>query len=187
MEVLTAYVREKAPWLPKGAQPSKGDESPQEQLPAPQQQPPPKLAADIQAILTVLGRRTRTTGKGIAQQPRKGEERRLNLAKTDLRGADLVYAYLEGAFLQGAHLEGADLNDTYLEGAFLRDAHLEGANLHDAYLEGAVLSSAYLSETINLTREQLCTVKTLVHASLDLSLLAQIQKHCPQLLEKLSE
>jgi hypothetical protein len=60
--------------VPEEAQPSKGDESPQARLPAPHKQLPPKLAADIQAILTVLGRRTWTTGVGENQRLRKGEE-----------------------------------------------------------------------------------------------------------------
>jgi hypothetical protein len=92
MEVLTAYVRETAPWLPKppkDAQPSKGDQSPQEEPPTIHEQRPPKPAADIQAILTVLGRRTQSYGNG--------EYQRLNLDSTDLQGADLSDARLEGA------------------------------------------------------------------------------------------
>src|SRR5262245_41733447 len=53
MEVLTAYVREAAPRLPnlpQDAQPSKNNQSPQEEPPTAQEQRPPKPAADIQAI-----------------------------------------------------------------------------------------------------------------------------------------
>jgi hypothetical protein len=69
MEILTAYVREHAPWKAEG------------------QHSQPKLAPDIQAILTVLGRRTRSYGKG--------EDWPLDLSFTDLRRAALTDAHLE--------------------------------------------------------------------------------------------
>src|SRR5439155_242465 len=60
-------------------------------------QPP----ADTQAVLTVIGRRTRTYGNG--------ETRHLDLSKTILQGADLGGAQLHGANLGGAQLQGAIL------------------------------------------------------------------------------
>ena len=107
MEVLTAYVRQRAPWVPEDAQSSNGNQLPQEAAPATLPIPPPpapatphpsldKLVADIQAILTVLGRRSQTYGNG--------EEQPLNLADTELEGADL-----RGANLEEANLAGADL------------------------------------------------------------------------------
>jgi hypothetical protein len=149
MEVLTAYVREHAPWPPKRSkdvQPLKGDPSPQEEPSATPNDPHPQLAADIQAVLTVLGRRTHTY--------RNGEEQRLNLANTDLRGANLWKA----------QLQGVDLGLAQLQGAYLRGAQLKGAK--------------------NLTVEQLSTVGTLYQADIDLPLLEQIQQRYSQLLEK---
>jgi hypothetical protein len=110
MEVLTAYVRETAPWPPKppkAVQPSKGEQFPQEVPPAIQEQLPPKPKADIQAILTVLGRRTYS----------KEEETRLNLTNIDLWGVILAGAQLQEANLRGARLQEADLSHAYLEGA----------------------------------------------------------------------
>jgi hypothetical protein len=121
VEVLTAYVREHAPWPPK---PSEANEE------APRPEP------DVQAVLTVLGRRTRYYGSG--------EGERLDLAETDLRGSHLREAHLEGAVLREAHLEGARLSGARLEGAYLYKAHLEGARLAEARLEGAVLAAARL-------------------------------------------
>jgi uncharacterized protein YjbI with pentapeptide repeats len=94
------------------------------------------LASDIQAILTVLGRRTRTSGRE--------EDKHLDLARIALRGANLRGAQLERAALAEARLEGADL----------RGARLERANLDGAYLNGA-----YLKETTGLTVAQLSTIK----------------------------
>ncbi len=63
--------------------------------------------ADIQAILTVLGRRDRSGA-------RERGPRWLDLTFTDLRGAVLDGAHLEGAGLHGAHLEGAELRGAHL-------------------------------------------------------------------------
>jgi hypothetical protein len=141
MEVLTAYVRERVPW--KEEEPRSTEEtSPSEPQPPQNTQSPPKLATDIQAILTVLERRTRTYGKG--------EDQRLNLGNTDLRGADIQRAHLEEANLLRAHLEGATLREAHLEGAILREAHLEGAILLGVHLEGATLREAHLEGAILL-------------------------------------
>jgi uncharacterized protein YjbI with pentapeptide repeats len=146
IEVLCAYVRERAAWR-DGRERSTHP------------------ATDVQAVLTVLGRRVRSHGR---------EGQRLDLRRTDLRGADLSDAHLEGAHLvethlehagmQGAHLERADLREAaltgadlveanlrkadlreaHLESAYLVEAHLEGADLGGAHLEGAYLGGAFL-------------------------------------------
>jgi uncharacterized protein YjbI with pentapeptide repeats len=135
MEILTAYVRENAPWK-EGKQRSQEDIVPSKTQPMQSNQSLPKLATDIQAILTVLGRRTRTYGKGEVQQ--------LDLGNTNLRGAWLLGAHLEGAFLAGVHLEGANLPRAHLDGANLPRAHLEGAFPWQAHLEGAIMAEAHL-------------------------------------------
>jgi uncharacterized protein YjbI with pentapeptide repeats len=70
-------------------------------------QPP----ADIQAILTVIGRRTRTWGNG--------ETEPLDLVNTNLQGANLWKAQLQRAFLAEAQLQGADLRHAQLQEANL--------------------------------------------------------------------
>jgi hypothetical protein len=177
VEVLTAYVREHAPWRPEDIPPLAGE---LRSKPAPDIQAiltvlGSKPAPDIQAILTVLGRRTRTFGKG--------ENQCIDLAGTALRGADLSGADLEGADLRGAHLEEANLAEACLEGANLAGAHLEGADLAGACLEGTDLAGAHLEGMRNLTFEQLATVSTLYGARLDLPLLQWIQQQYPHLLE----
>jgi hypothetical protein len=78
---------------------------------------------DIQAILTVLGRRTRIF--------RKGEEQRLDLSRRAPLGAVLREAQLQGVDLTGANLEGA------------RDSTVEQLasvkTLHDAHLDPPLL------------------------------------------------
>jgi uncharacterized protein YjbI with pentapeptide repeats len=103
MEVLTAYVRQHAPWrqeeelqrVEEDTTPEKSEQNSSGEskiLEAP--------AADIQAIITVLRRRIRTAGHG--------EPEGLNLRRTNLARANLSGANLSGADLWEANLSGAD-------------------------------------------------------------------------------
>ena len=154
METLTAYVREHAPWPPRQAlanplvelQGSSAGERAGESTSAEKPENATEQASiqvrpatDIQAILTVLGRRDEK-----ARKQDEAEKRYLDLARTNLRCAFLVEAHLEGAWLRGAHLAGANLLGAHLERAFLVEAHLEGAKLLGAHLEGADLGAAHL-------------------------------------------
>jgi hypothetical protein len=183
MEILTAYIREHAP-RKETEQRSKEEGSSTETLPTQNHELPPKPTTDVQAILTVLGRRTRTYGKG--------EEERLNLIHTDLQRANLIGVHLAGVYLVGAHLEQAYLINAHLEGAHLSFAHLEFAHLIRAHLEGTRFDSAHLLGTFlkgahlkgarltdanlqwadfrgatDLTVEQLADAKTLYEAHLE--------------------
>lgn len=100
MEVLTAYIRQNA----------RADTSPSqlELDPASNSSRPVQPRTDIQAILTVLGRRER------------GEDR-------EKGSLDLSQTNLKGAHLRKAHLEDANLTAAQLQGAFLGEAQLQGA------------------------------------------------------------
>ena len=76
-------------------------------------------AIDIQAALTVIGRRAAGPG-GV------------DLSHAHLSGADLSNADLHDADLSGAYLTGADLSNADLIRAHLRGAHLSGADLTGA-------------------------------------------------------
>jgi hypothetical protein len=114
LEVLCAYVRERAAWEPS--------------RPA-----APRLPTDVQAVLSVIGRRAV-----------QADEPRLDLRRTDLRGADLNGVRLARAMLFEAHLENATLQAADLSGADLRSAHLDHADLVEADLRGADLREAHL-------------------------------------------
>lgn len=103
-----------------------------------------EVATDVQAALTVIGRRRHKWDSG----------------DLDLASANVPKAYLREAFLMGAHLNGANLNGAdmigvnvvganlrgaELSGAHLNGADLRGAHLNDAYLNGAVLMGAFLN------------------------------------------
>jgi hypothetical protein len=150
MEVLTAYVREQARWQESSPQ---QQDQPQDSAAlssenaTQQQDPQARPAPDIQAILTVIGRRPRWYGEG--------EDQLLDLSNTDLRGADLYRAHLERANLYHTHLEGANPYRAHLEGVDLSGAHLERATPVGAHLEGADLSGAH-----GLTQEQVDSAYT---------------------------
>jgi hypothetical protein len=158
-EVLTAYVRDHAPWPRPPAPPSlpaiihrlasfvrrqrsvlqrrratdaAGQASPGQS--DDQAAGPPRPAADVQAAVTVLGRR---------QLPPDGL-RLLDLIRADLQGASLDRANLQSASLADANLHGASLDRADLQGAYLGHADLQGASLDGANLQGAHLATANL-------------------------------------------
>src|SRR5262249_27838366 len=74
-------------------------------------EPVVRVKPDIQAILTVLGRREKSYGQG--------ESERLDLSETDLGGAQLSNAKFKGinlisSRLDSAHLNSVDLGDAQL-------------------------------------------------------------------------
>jgi hypothetical protein len=143
MEVLTAYVRQNAPVVSKRAEQTQLSTDLENERSDTKAEP----RTDIQAILTVLGRRERGKSRERANQI-------LNLSRTNLEGASLDEAHLEGANMTGAHLERADLMHAHLDGANLTWACLERANLTWAHLEGANLTQAHL-ERASITVDQL--------------------------------
>jgi uncharacterized protein YjbI with pentapeptide repeats len=153
MEVLTAYVRDNAPWPPKNlprppkkVPPPKANQFglfPQEHLRAIFGESPPKLPIDIQAIITVLGRRTRAY-----ETVRERWLQELDLSRTDLQGAIFWGSHLGRATLQGAHLEGADFRESSFTGANFREAHLDGAIVQGARLQEVNFRNANLNWAI---------------------------------------
>jgi uncharacterized protein YjbI with pentapeptide repeats len=157
IEILTAYVRENAPW--------RGNlEEPVEKLRLvggaanshDQDIIPTKIPADIQAVLTVLGRRKHLY--------LKGEDHRLDLSRTNLSGASIANANFKGAFMHRANLKHAmliksDISSAYLDDCWMTKAQmpyadLEGSSLRAANLQGANLMATKLHQT-KLTKANL--------------------------------
>jgi hypothetical protein len=145
MEVLCTYVRENAPKKqesPPGGKQNPGETAQENQAPTPALRPP----ADIQAILTVLGRR---------DYKYQRKDQYLDLRDTDLSGVQLLKANLSSTWLVGANLSGAYLLEVGLLWTDLRWANLNGADLSAAHLIWASLSGADLSDARGLTQEQI--------------------------------
>ena len=159
-EVLTAFVRERAPWPPLAE-------------PRPANEIPP----DIQAVLRVLGRR---------DEKRSLAAPRLDLNAADLRGSDLRDTNLQRVLLNKsnlaeAHLERAHLDNARLAGADLRKAHLDHAYLPGAVMVEALLQGANLSETdlraANLTAARVDGNTRLVNTHLEGTNLRWVKLH----------
>ncbi len=105
----------------------------------------PTIRADIQAALTVIGRRDAS---------KDAENQQLDLSYVDITGVNLNNANLQGANLYQTNLFGANLVNANLQQTILCAANLSGANLNRANLSGAILSAANLS-TANLTQANL--------------------------------
>lgn len=185
MEVLTAYVRENAPFV-KPEEPAEQDSEADEgasndeaeaanapgsegeadrssigdgSVTAAANVPPPKPRTDVQAVLTVIGRRvsrfhkpgevidlsgTDLRGAKLTGVPTENEDKNGRPMQFDLAGASLSDASLDRANLFRASLNGADLSDASLDQADLRYASLDGASLWDASLDRANLRDASL-------------------------------------------
>lgn len=148
--ILAAFVRTHAPW------PARAPDDHQHPTPAlhDSQHELGTRAMDVQLALFVL-----------AYRHHAGDQRPPYLSFTDLRGArmghegwwrdliceqsNLVGARLREAHLEGAVLNGSDLRQAHLPAARLVNAklvgaHLQGANLQKADLRGADLTGACL-------------------------------------------
>ena len=183
MEVLCAFVREESPWPPKNpdsvveADRLEGieqsidprfnfSEQEQEQLKIHLRLPP--LRTDIQAVMTVIGRRKHSYGESETQDLHlHGTDlRRLQAPGANLTGVNLSRASLEGSIFPRAHLEDSSLYGANLKGAMLYAAHLQGARMEEANLDWANLRGANL-EKVRLLRTDLSQVPDLTQAQLD--------------------
>ena len=123
VEVLAAYVREKSPAFDAIGNHLKST----------------RITTDVQAALTVLGRRPAgRTERGFLNL------RRTNLAGADLAGADLTLANLGEADLTAANLAYAELGGAYLRDARVTEEQLRLAKTAGALLPGGERSPGYL-------------------------------------------
>ncbi len=119
MEVLTAFIRENAP------------------LKEEEEVYLPKLRTDIQAALTVIGRRNWEIEE---------ENQTLDLRGIDIRGANLIKTNFQRAYLYEANLQKVILLKANLLEAKLNAANLQAACIVQANLQGAILSNTNLQD-----------------------------------------
>jgi hypothetical protein len=152
MEVLCSYVRENARRKPQ-------DANQQNRVSI----TPPYPDADIQAILTVLGRRDRRYELGHQRLDlRDIDIGWANLFEADLSGANLSRANLLAVNLNRADLSGANLSratflGVIISGMYVNVTSLSGTNLSGTNLSQTNLSGTNLSEAKGLTQEQVDT------------------------------
>ncbi len=122
MEVLTAFIREQSNLKTENKKKEQNTQEVSE----------PKI--DIQAVITVLKRRSKSYNNG--------EKEGLNLYKVKLQKANLWGANIQQANLGGANLQRANLWETNLQQASLFRANLQRASLFRANLQQASLFRA---------------------------------------------
>jgi len=88
------------------------------------------------------------------------------LCHVQMQGADLMFADLRKVDFHQAHLQGANLSNANLSGARLTRTKMQCVNFSQANLSGADLFKADLSGAVNLTDDQLATVKRLHGATM---------------------
>jgi uncharacterized protein YjbI with pentapeptide repeats len=167
IEILTAYVRNHVSWNPSAVTVSGGVAS----------QDTGARAADVQAVLSILGRRARAvpeTALFLARTNLSGirltcpapddiscadldrtylgveygaDFTECDLDRADLFGASLRHATFNSSRLVGARLGSARLGFASLLGADLTEADFNGADLNNAKLQGAKLTKALLDQT----------------------------------------
>lgn len=120
MEILAAFVRNNA----RRKEEEEGEE-----------ERSPNISPDIQAALTLIGRRD-------WNRPIQA----LDLSNTDLRRANLNRANLQGANLNGTNLQEVKLIAANLQRATLKKANLQRAIMHKAILQRAKFTQANLQE-----------------------------------------
>jgi hypothetical protein len=162
LEALCAFVRDgtkadldaKRPrnTLPRGPRQRTAPRAAGAEPLAAQRQHDRPTATEIQAVLTVIGRRAAigTGSPNLANVLVPGANliranlMDANLTAADLSGANLTEAYLDDADLEGAKLKVVDLSRTHLSDATLAKVDLTHADLSYADLSGADLSGANL-------------------------------------------
>lgn len=151
IEILTSYIRKNSPV-------SLGNED-------------GDLPIDIQAVVTVLRRRKKSSGNG--------EPDFLNLRFTYLEEADFNKADLEMTNFLGANLIYADFSGANLTNVYLGEANLTGVYFNEANLTGANFTGAE-----GLSIKQLSEVATLYNAILDAELMEKLSEEYPSLFEE---
>lgn len=127
VDLLVGFVRDRCPYL--GSEESDGP------------------AADVQAVIQVLGRRPHVESERLP----------LGLFQVDLRKTDFSEARLERADFSRSHLEASDFTGAALAGANFQEAYLDDAHFMNADLVGANFLAADLRRT-NFTGATLRTV-----------------------------
>jgi hypothetical protein len=95
-----------------------------------------------------------------------GSLRGVMLCHAHLEGSDLYRANLSEVDLHQAHMDGSDLGLADLRKTKLTRTSLRGVNLSQADLAGADLFKADLTDSRNLTDEQLAQAKRLCFATM---------------------
>ena len=143
MEILCAYIRYNSPLKNRKIEKSNDIKVKTIQ----ENDETDKLREDIQAALTIIGRRDKWPEGKKRIRKEKAEEYSLNLSRCDLRYAQLGQASLNNASFYNSNMSGARFYKANLSNAQFYEANLNNAGFYEANLSNAQFYNANLSYT----------------------------------------
>jgi Na+-transporting methylmalonyl-CoA/oxaloacetate decarboxylase gamma subunit len=127
MEILTAYLRKNHPYNPRSTTAKKKPRATLKE----------KASEDVQAIMTVIGRRKWTETE---------------IYRLDLRDVDLTHCIVSNANLRKARLNRSNLRSSRLFDADFSGADLWAADFSSAYLTGKDPGTNFSNATLNAAK-----------------------------------
>ena len=106
----------------------------------------PAPRVDIQAALTVIGRRSNELVEFERRQERPFA---LDLRNTNLQSTDLRQSNLDHTLLNQARMEGAYLSEARMEGAKFHSADLKSAALSETFADASVRAADLRSDQVS--------------------------------------
>ena len=141
LETLCAYVRENSPLdIPEDEDQAKAffrGESP----------PAPSRRADVQAAITIIGRRPALARNQRMVGNCQLDFRNTNLVAYDFSGLNYLGANFSGSFLNMANLTGGTFDNSIFRNAFLRGANLTKARFPESSFEDCNFAKAIVDGT----------------------------------------
>jgi uncharacterized protein YjbI with pentapeptide repeats len=138
MEILSAYVREKAKKKDEIVKNIESNSNTNVNGETAETKKTPKIATDVQAALTIIGRRK-------TEQDSKTDK--INLSGTDLSGADLSKSNFSSANIRTSNLIGTNLSNSNLAQIDLTESNLTNSDLSWSNLNEAKLIRVNLTNS----------------------------------------
>jgi len=141
IETLCAYIRENSPLeIPE-------DEAEAQQFLRGDVPPRPTRRADVQAALTIIGRRPEIIRLRAEREGWRLDLRNANLVAYDFSNLNYDNARFDHSFLNGANMSGARFNNCVFQGTFMRAAKMKGAIFHSAKFDDCDVRGAEIEKT----------------------------------------
>lgn len=141
IETLCAYIRENSSLeIPE-------DEAERQSFFRGDLPPRPTHRADVQAALTIIGRRPEAIRLRARSEGWRLDLRNANLVGYDFSGLNYDNARFDNSFLNGANMSGAHFADCEFKGTFLQATKMESAIFHSACFDDCDVKRAEIEAT----------------------------------------
>jgi len=141
IETLCAYIRENSPLeIPE-------DEAEAQQFLRGDLPPRPTRRADVQAALTIVGRRPEIIQLSAEREGWRLDLRNANLVAYDFSNLNYDNARFDNSFLNGANMSGARFVNCVFQGTSLRATKMKGVFFHSAIFDDCDVRGAEIEAT----------------------------------------